>query len=174
MFIFPSSGLGCDLEFGFSSFELENPLIFIYNKNFRPSGDCQAARSLSDCCGRSKQTASAWRAEPLQHTHVQCTCTEPPSRLLPLLPLRTVHTFQQPIGWRVYSPTSLPRDGSSAPRAVGTAIFSLSLTERVGEQPCCGRREAACAPQSLLESTSVQTCVRCTPLNKASLLLTLC
>ena len=39
MFIFPPSGLDCDLEFGFSSFELENPLICVYNKNFRPNGD---------------------------------------------------------------------------------------------------------------------------------------
>ena len=59
MFIFPPSGLGCDLEFGFSSFGLENPLICVYNKNFRSSGDCQAARSLSDCCGRSKQRRQA-------------------------------------------------------------------------------------------------------------------
>ena len=59
MFIFPPSGLGCDLEFGFSSFELENPLICVYNKNFRPSGDCQASRPLSDCCGRSKQRRQA-------------------------------------------------------------------------------------------------------------------
>ena len=59
MFIFPPSGLGCDLEFEFSSFELENPLICVYNKNFRPSGDCQAARWLSDCCGRSKQRLQA-------------------------------------------------------------------------------------------------------------------
>ena len=135
MFIFPPSGLGCDLEFGFGSFELKISLICSCNKNVRPSVDCQAARPLSDCCGRSKQrrqahgkrtasarqahgkrTASARRAGPLQHTHVQCTCTEPPSRLLPLPPLRAVHTFQQPIRWRVYSSTSLPRDGSSAPR----------------------------------------------------------
>ena len=34
------------------------------------------------------ETASARRAGPLQHTHVQYTCTEPPSRLVPLPPLR--------------------------------------------------------------------------------------
>ena len=69
MFIFPPSGLGCDLEFGFSSFELENPLICMYNKNFRPSGDCQAARSLSDCCGRSKQRRQARGAPSRSSIH---------------------------------------------------------------------------------------------------------
>ena len=55
MFIFPPSGLGCDLEFGFGSFELKISLICSCNKKVRPSVDCQAARPLSDCCGRSKQ-----------------------------------------------------------------------------------------------------------------------
>ena len=69
MFIFPPSGLGCDLEFGFNSFELENPLICVYNKNFRLSGDCQAARSLSDCCGRSKQRRQARGAPSRSSIH---------------------------------------------------------------------------------------------------------
>ena len=59
MFIFPPSGLGCDLEFGFGSFELKISLICSCNKNARPSVDCQAARPLSDCCGRSKQRRQA-------------------------------------------------------------------------------------------------------------------
>ena len=49
MFIFPPAGLGCDLEFGFGSFEFENPLICVYNKNVRPSSDCRAARPLGRC-----------------------------------------------------------------------------------------------------------------------------
>ena len=59
MFIFPPSGLACDLEFGFGSFELKILLICSCNKNVRPSADCQAARPLSDCCGRSKQRRQA-------------------------------------------------------------------------------------------------------------------
>ena len=54
MFIFYPSGLGCELEFWFGSFELKNPIIGVHDKNVRPNGDCQAARPLSDCCGRSK------------------------------------------------------------------------------------------------------------------------
>ena len=53
----------------FSSFELENPLICMYNQNFRPSGDCQAARSLSDCCGRSKQRRRARGAPSRSSIH---------------------------------------------------------------------------------------------------------
>ena len=59
MFIFPLSGLGCDIEFGFGSFELKISLICSCNKNVWPSVDCQAARPLSDCCGRSKQRRQA-------------------------------------------------------------------------------------------------------------------
>ena len=33
MIIFPPSGLGCDLEFEFDSFEFKIPLICMYNKN---------------------------------------------------------------------------------------------------------------------------------------------
>ena len=57
MFIFPPSGSGCDLEFG--SFELQNPLICVYNKNVRPNSDCQTSRPLSDCCGGSKHRRQA-------------------------------------------------------------------------------------------------------------------
>ena len=59
MFIYPPSGLGCDLEFWFHSFELKISLISACNKNVRPSVDCQAARPLSDCCGRRKQRRQA-------------------------------------------------------------------------------------------------------------------
>ena len=80
MFIFPHSGLGCDLEFGFSSFELENPLICMYNKNFRPTGDCQAARSLSDCCGRSKQRRQARGAPSRSSIHTSSPASPAPRR----------------------------------------------------------------------------------------------
>ena len=59
MFIFPPSGLCCDLEFGFGSFELKILLICSCNKNVRPSVDCQTVRPLSDRCGRSKQRRQA-------------------------------------------------------------------------------------------------------------------
>ena len=91
MFIFPPSGLGCDLEFGFSSFELENPLICVYNKNFRSSGDCQAARSLSDCCGRSKQRRQARgrRAAPAYTRSVHVHRAAEPSSPASPAPRRT-------------------------------------------------------------------------------------
>ena len=69
MFIFPASGLGCDLEFGFGSFELKISLICSCNKNVRPSVDCQAARPLSDYCGSSKQRRQARGAPSRSSIH---------------------------------------------------------------------------------------------------------
>ena len=89
---------GCDLEFGFGSFELKNPLICVYNKNVRPSGGSQTARPLSDCCGRSKNRngkRAARRAAPAytRSVHVH-RATEPSCPASPAPRLRAVHTIQ--------------------------------------------------------------------------------
>ena len=93
MFIFAPSGLGCDLEFGFGSFEFENPLICII-KMFdraaivRPLGRCRIAAGEvnRDCKGAARRAAPAYTrsvyvhqaAEPssspaLRRTHVSTT-----------------------------------------------------------------------------------------------------
>ena len=69
MFISPPLGLGCDLEFWFGSFELKISLISACNKNVRLSVDCQAARPLSDCCGRRKQRRQACGASGCSSIH---------------------------------------------------------------------------------------------------------
>ena len=92
MFISPPSGLGCDLEFGFSSFELENPLICVYNKNFQPSGDGQAARSLSDCCGRSKQRRQARGAPSRSSIHTFSARAPSHRAVFSRFPLSTLYT----------------------------------------------------------------------------------
>ena len=78
MFISPSSGLGCDLEFWFGSFELKISLISACNENVRPSVDCQAARPLSDCCGRRKQRRQA--RDPPGRSSIHTFSARAPSR----------------------------------------------------------------------------------------------
>ena len=123
MFIFLPSGLGCDLEFGFSSFELENPLICMYNKNFRPSGDCQTARSLSDCCGRSKQRRQARGA---------------PSR-------SSIHTFSARAPSRRAAEPSSP--ASPAPRR--TRVSTVNQVACVQFDVAAARRQQCAARRSL-------------------------
>ena len=98
----PPSDLGCDLEFGFSSFELENPLIAYIIKIFdraaivRPLGRCRIVAGEVNRDGKraTRRAAPAYT----RSVHVQ-------------------RAVQQPIRWRVYSSMSRPRERSSAPRA---------------------------------------------------------
>ena len=84
----------------------------------RPLGCCRI------CCGRSKQRRQA-RGAP-GRSSIYTFSARAPSRLLPLPLLSVVHTFQQPIRWRVYSSMSRPRERSSAQKSA--SLFSGALT----------------------------------------------
>ena len=75
--------------------------------------------------GRSKQSRQARGAScrSIAYIHVQCTCTKPPSCLLPLPPPRSMCTFQRPIRKMCAWFHAWPRDDSSAPRAETRLTF---------------------------------------------------
>ena len=89
----------------------------------RPLGRCRIVAGEVNRDGKRVARRAAPAYTRSVHVHRAAEPSSPG-----LSPLRAVHTFEQPIRWRVYSSTSLPRDGSSAPRAeVRLTFFRVAV-----------------------------------------------
>ena len=118
MSIFSPSGLSWGLEFGFVVLSFQFHSFVFTLKMFDRAAIVRPLDRLG-YCGACPESASARRTGPLEHTHINCTCTEPPSRLPPppcFAPYTWIHDPTANQHYR-YSSMTWPLGDSSAPQA---------------------------------------------------------